>query len=79
MRLSILDHGHRRRARLFITLTGAMSRADSPDIVGMLLYRPGPPAGHTEDQVLEVTVAAAGAALHDFDAGRRALAERPGR
>jgi AhpD family alkylhydroperoxidase len=41
MRLSILDHGHRRRAKLFLTLTSAISRADSPDIVKMLLYRPG--------------------------------------
>jgi AhpD family alkylhydroperoxidase len=41
MRLSILDHGHRRRAKLFLTLTSAFSRVDSPDIVKMLLYRPG--------------------------------------
>lgn len=41
MRLSILDHGHRRRAKLFFTLTSAMSRVDSPDITKMLLYRPG--------------------------------------
>ncbi|GAA3785426.1 carboxymuconolactone decarboxylase family protein [Streptomyces chiangmaiensis] len=41
MRLSILDHGHRRRAKLFLALTSAMSRVDSPDIVKMLLYRPG--------------------------------------
>jgi AhpD family alkylhydroperoxidase len=41
MRLSILDRGHRRRARLFLTFTSAMSRVDSPDIVKMLLYRPG--------------------------------------
>jgi AhpD family alkylhydroperoxidase len=41
MRLSVLDHGHRRRAKLFLTLTSAMSRVDSPDIVKMLLYRPG--------------------------------------
>jgi AhpD family alkylhydroperoxidase len=41
MRLSILDHGHRRRAKLFLTLTSATSRVDSPDIVKMLLYRPG--------------------------------------
>lgn len=41
MRLSILDHGHRRRTKLFLTLTSAMSRVDSPDIVKMLLYRPG--------------------------------------
>jgi AhpD family alkylhydroperoxidase len=41
MRLSILDHGHRRRAKLFLTLTSAMSRVESPDIVKMLLYRPG--------------------------------------
>jgi len=41
MRLSILDHGHRRRAKLFLTLTSALSRVDSPDIVKLLLYRPG--------------------------------------
>jgi alkylhydroperoxidase family enzyme len=37
MRLSILDHGHRRRAKLFMSAT---ARGDSPDIVRMLLYRP---------------------------------------
>jgi AhpD family alkylhydroperoxidase len=41
MRLSTLDHGHRRRAKLFLTLTSAMSRVESPDIVKLLLYRPG--------------------------------------
>jgi AhpD family alkylhydroperoxidase len=41
MRLSILDHGHRRRAKVFLTLTSAMSQVDNPDIVKMLLYRPG--------------------------------------
>jgi AhpD family alkylhydroperoxidase len=41
MRLSVLDHGHRRRARLFLALTSMTSRVDSPDIVKMLLYRPG--------------------------------------
>jgi AhpD family alkylhydroperoxidase len=41
MRLSILDHGHRRRAKLFLALTSVLSRVDSPDIVKMLLYRPG--------------------------------------
>jgi AhpD family alkylhydroperoxidase len=41
MRLSILDHGHRRRAKLFLALTSARSRVGSPDIVKMLLYRPG--------------------------------------
>src|ERR1700742_1946801 len=41
MRLSILEHGHRRRAKLFLTLTSAMSRVENPDIVKMLLYRPG--------------------------------------
>ncbi|GHJ37106.1 carboxymuconolactone decarboxylase family protein [Streptomyces sp. TS71-3] len=41
MRLSILDHGHRRRARVFMALTSATSRVESPDIVKMLLYRPG--------------------------------------
>ncbi|MEU5381854.1 hypothetical protein [Streptomyces sp. NPDC005968] len=41
MRLSLLDHGHRRRVKLFLALTSATSRVDSPDIVKMLLYRPG--------------------------------------
>jgi AhpD family alkylhydroperoxidase len=41
MRLSILDSGHRRRAKLFLTITAKKSRGDSPDIVKMLLYRPG--------------------------------------
>jgi AhpD family alkylhydroperoxidase len=41
MRLSVLDHGHRRRAKVFLTLTSTMSRVDSPDIVKLLLYRPG--------------------------------------
>jgi AhpD family alkylhydroperoxidase len=36
MRLSILDNGHRLRARLFFTMTGR----DAPDIVRTLLYRP---------------------------------------
>jgi AhpD family alkylhydroperoxidase len=40
MRLSILDHGHRLRASLFLTTTSRLSRVDSPDIVKMLLYRP---------------------------------------
>ncbi|MDQ0381000.1 carboxymuconolactone decarboxylase family protein [Amycolatopsis thermophila] len=37
MRLSILDNGHRARARLFLAVTG---RGDAPDIVRTLLYRP---------------------------------------
>ncbi|KAA9154932.1 hypothetical protein FPZ12_030860 [Amycolatopsis acidicola] len=41
MRLSILDDGQRFRAKLFLTATSTMSRVDSPDIVKMLLYRPG--------------------------------------
>ncbi|MFB9690949.1 hypothetical protein [Amycolatopsis plumensis] len=41
MRLSVLDHGHRRRAKLFLALTSRSSGVDSPDIVKMLLYRPG--------------------------------------
>jgi hypothetical protein len=54
MRLSVLEHGHRRRTRLFLTLTGAMSRVDSPDIVKMLLYRPG----FFARPLLELTVSA---------------------
>lgn len=41
MRLSVLDNGHRARARLFLTVTAGMSRVTSPDISKMLLYRPG--------------------------------------
>ncbi|MFC0449317.1 carboxymuconolactone decarboxylase family protein [Rhodococcus jostii] len=41
MRLSILDHGHNRRTKVFLTLTSTMSRVDNPDIVKLLLYRPG--------------------------------------
>lgn len=37
MRLSILDNGHRLRARMFFAATG---RGDTPDIVRTLLYRP---------------------------------------
>ncbi len=33
MRLSILDHGHRTRAKLFLKMTATMSRVDNPDIV----------------------------------------------
>jgi AhpD family alkylhydroperoxidase len=36
MRLSVLDRGHRLRARLFFRMTGR----DTPDIVRTLLYRP---------------------------------------
>jgi AhpD family alkylhydroperoxidase len=36
MRLSILDHGHRARVKMFLAITGR----DAPDIVRMLLYRP---------------------------------------
>jgi AhpD family alkylhydroperoxidase len=41
MRLSVLDNGHRRRARLFLAFTSTVSRVESPDITKMLLYRPG--------------------------------------
>jgi AhpD family alkylhydroperoxidase len=41
MRLSILDNGHRLRAKLFLKVTSMRSQGDSPDIVRMLLYRPG--------------------------------------
>ncbi|GAB3904241.1 hypothetical protein GCM10029964_097550 [Kibdelosporangium lantanae] len=40
MRLTILDHGHRARARMFMRTTAMVSRVDTPDIVRMLLYRP---------------------------------------
>ncbi|WP_236790307.1 carboxymuconolactone decarboxylase family protein [Amycolatopsis sp. GM8] len=54
MRLSILEHGHRRRAKMFLALTSGMSRVDSPDIVKMLLYRPG----FLTRPLLELTAAA---------------------
>ncbi|MGH3300878.1 MAG: hypothetical protein ACRDOK_04165 [Streptosporangiaceae bacterium] len=54
MRLSILDHGRRRRAKLFLTHTGATSLVDSPDIVTMLLDRPG----FLARPLLELTVGA---------------------
>jgi AhpD family alkylhydroperoxidase len=41
MRLSVLDHGQRRRAKLFLAMTSVSSRGDGPDIVKLLLYRPG--------------------------------------
>lgn len=37
MRLSVLDNGHRPRAKLFLRLTG---RGDAADVPRMLLYRP---------------------------------------
>ncbi|MFF1606711.1 hypothetical protein ACFVYA_02935 [Amycolatopsis sp. NPDC058278] len=54
MRLSILDNGHRRRAKLFLALTSRRSKVDSPDIVKMLLYRPG----FLSRPLLELTAAA---------------------
>ncbi|WP_103355809.1 hypothetical protein [Amycolatopsis sp. CA-128772] len=41
MRLSILDDGHRRRAKVFFALTSKKSGVATPDIVKLLLYRPG--------------------------------------
>lgn len=40
MRLSILDDGHRLRARLFLSLTARMSHVDASDVPKTLLYRP---------------------------------------
>src|SRR2546421_324099 len=40
MRLSILDNGHRLRARLFLSTTARMSGVDASDVPKMLLYRP---------------------------------------
>lgn len=40
MRLSVLDNGHRLRARLFLSLTARMSGVDASDVPKTLLYRP---------------------------------------
>ncbi|MGH3761741.1 hypothetical protein [Actinophytocola sp.] len=40
MRLDVLDHGHRRRARLFLATVRRLSGVDMPDVVVVLLYRP---------------------------------------
>lgn len=40
MRLSILDNGHRLRAKLFLSTTARMSGAPAADVPKMLLYRP---------------------------------------
>jgi uncharacterized peroxidase-related enzyme len=40
MRLTILDRGHRWRARLFLAATSRLSRVEPPDVPKTLLYRP---------------------------------------
>jgi AhpD family alkylhydroperoxidase len=40
MRLTVLHHGHRLRARLFFALTERLSRVEAVDLPKMLLYRP---------------------------------------
>lgn len=40
MRLSVLDDGHRLRARMFLSLTARMSGVDASDVPKTLLYRP---------------------------------------
>jgi uncharacterized peroxidase-related enzyme len=41
MRLGILDHGHRARARLFLRLTRWVTRHPVDPVVQLALYRPG--------------------------------------
>ena len=60
MRLSILDH-----------VRDASYKITDADIDRLIA------AGHTEQEIFEVTVAAVvGAAVHGFDAGRRALGHK---
>jgi len=40
MRLSILERGHRRGARLLLWFTRLVSRKEPPDVVKTLYYRP---------------------------------------
>ena len=41
MRLGILDHGHRARARLFLRLIRWVTRHPVDPVVQLALYRPG--------------------------------------
>ena len=41
MRLPVLDHGHRGRAKWFLRFIGLVSRADPQDVLKTLYYRPG--------------------------------------
>jgi AhpD family alkylhydroperoxidase len=69
MRLSILDAGHRLRARLFLTVTGG---GDAPDIVRTLLYRPD----FFARPLLAITVPAMRGPSHWTPAEREYLAMR---
>lgn len=40
MRLAVLDHGHRLRARVFMAVVGWLSRVEMADVPKTLLYRP---------------------------------------
>ena len=73
MRLSLLDNGHRRTGCRALDVVRRNGRDRSYAVTDADVERLRA-AGHSEDEIFEVTVAAAvGAALGSLDAGLRAL------
>jgi hypothetical protein len=54
MRLSVIDHGHRGRARVYVWMLGKMA-GRAPDVVKTLMHRPqffGRPASRAAQEVM---------------------------